>query len=154
MSFARSCLLLAVSSLWLACGSEEEPLAPSDAAQEMTAAACDWVQECGQWVVDCTSEDECTAELVDVDRAGCEIDRAIDGLDGAPCDDLTAEEEDLLAECADGLRARPCVTQAEIDAYVAALEAGELPEDPGQPAPEACDVIAEVLFACAEEAGL
>jgi hypothetical protein len=153
MPSTRPWLVPALSLLWLACGSDGGAVAPNDAADEVTAAVCDWVEECGQWVVDC-AEDDCTAELVDVGRVECEIDRTIDGLDEATCGDLTADEEDLLGECVDGLRARACVTQAEIDEFVAALEAGEQPEDPGQPAPAACDAIADVLIACAETADL
>lgn len=153
MPSARSWFLPGFSLLLLACGSEEGPLAPREAAQEITAAACDWVEECGQWVVDC-GEDGCSAELVDLSRAECEIDRTIDGLDEATCADLDDDEAALLAECVDGLRARPCVTQDEIDAYAAALEAGELPDDPGLPAPTACDEITDVLVACAETADL
>ena len=153
MPSTRPWLLPALSLLWLACGSEEGSIAPRDAAQEVTDAACDWVQECGQWVVDCADEG-CTAELVEVDRTTCEIDRTIDGLDGTTCDELTADEEELLGECVDGLRARACVSQAEIDAYLAALDAGEQPEDPGEPAPAACEAIADVLLACAESAEL
>lgn len=153
MPSTRSWLLCALSLLLVACGSDEAPIAPREAADDLTAAACDWVEECGQWVVDC-AEDGCVAELVAVDRIECEIDRAIDGLDEATCGDLTADEQDLLDECTDGLRARACVTQAEIDAYVAALEAGEQPDDPGEPAPAACDAIADVLLACAETINL
>lgn len=153
MPSTRPWLIPALSLLVLACGSEEGPVAPREAADEVTAAACDWVEECGQWVVDC-AEDGCTAELVDVDRLECEIDRTIDGLDEASCGDLTADEQELLGECVDGLRSRACVTQAEIDEFVAALEAGEQPQDPGEPAPAACDEIAEVLLACAETVDL
>lgn len=153
MPTTRRWLLPALSLLLLACGSEDAPVAPRDAADELTAAACDWVEECGQWVVDC-AEEGCTAELVDVERIDCEIERAIDGLDGATCDDLTAGEQELLGECVDGLRSRACVTQAEIDEYVAALERGDQPDDPGQPAPAACDAIADVLLACAETVDL
>ena len=153
MPSMRAWLLPALLLLCPACGSDEAPLAPREAADEVTAAACDWVEECGQWVVDC-AEDGCTAELVDVDRVECEVDRTIDGLDEAACGDLTADEEELLGECVDGLRGRACVTRAEIDEYVAALEAGEQPDDPGEPAPAACDAVAEVLLACAETADL
>ena len=149
MPSTRPWLIPALSLLVLACGSDEGSVAPRDAADEVTAAACDWVEECGQWVVDC-AEDGCTAELVEVDRATCEVDRTIDGLDEVTCDDLTADEQDLLGECVDGLRSRACVTQTEIDAFVAALEDGEQPDDPGEPAPAACDAIADVLLACAE----
>jgi len=151
----RAWLVPAFFCFWIACGADEEDGAasPADAAAEVTGAMCDWIGECGQWQFDC-DETGCTADLLDTSRAECVADRTLDGLDQADCADLTASEQQQLDSCIDGLASRPCVTQSEVDAYLAALEAGEEPDLPGEPAPAACDELAEVFVACAETAGL
>lgn len=147
MIISRAGLLAAFASLLACGGGDDDPVSPQEAATEVANAVCDWIEECGQWQIDC-DEEECTATLVDVSRAECVADRRLDELAELECGDLTSEQRDLVGDCVDGLAARACVSQDQIDEYLAALERDEAPDEPGAPIPEPCAELEDVIAAC------
>jgi hypothetical protein len=147
--------MTALACLWIGCGGDDR-VSPAAAADQVASALCDWLEECGQWEIRCDDGDGCTADRVEVDRADCIADRALQGLDDGDCGDLTDEQVALLDECVDGLAARACITQADIDAYLVALERGDAPDEPGEPTPAACLDLEDLFAECAaptDEAG-
>ena len=150
MLVTRAWILFVALCLLVACGAGEDSVSPQEAAAEVASAQCAWVDQCGQWELDCGEEaGDCSATLVDVTRAQCMAERELDDLTGADCSDLTAPERALVDDCVSGVAARPCVTQADVDAYLAALANGDEPDGPGAPAPEACAQLADVFAGCA-----
>jgi hypothetical protein len=146
MTIIRGCLLSLLSSLWLGCAGDE-PLSPGEAATDVAIALCDWIDECGQWEFEC-GEDGCTASQVAITEAECVADRQLDDFEDVECGDLASDQVALVDDCIDGLVARDCVTQAEIDAYLDALESGEDVEEPGSEIPDACLELDAVFVDC------
>lgn len=116
---------------------------PEVAAAEIADAYCDLQVECGEVTITCDAE-SCVGTIEDVEYAACYSEAEADFLANIESCDLTAEEEQAAEDCANALLAQPCITQAELDAYVDEINAGNEPEFPRQP-PAVCEGV-EVLF--------
>jgi hypothetical protein len=130
---------------------------PAEQAAEVADAICDQLVECGEATIDCTFNQETQMqECVGTIEDGPPHDECVaeyePGLlnDFENCD-LTAEEEAIAEDCINALLAQPCISQSELDDYVAEIEAGNEPE-PLRDYPEVC-VQADAIFeACSTPA--
>jgi hypothetical protein len=150
--FLISCL--ALSSL-AACGGDDtidiSGDTPEQAADEIAGAVCAQQSECGEWSIDCTSDGTsttCTATHSDVTVDACVAEARPEILSDLQCVDLTPEQEQTINDCINGLAAMPCISQDEMDAYVAAIEAGMDPEPPGGAPPAECDQLEAIFSSC------
>lgn len=116
---------------------------PEEQAATLADARCNQEVECGEINIDCGAE-SCVGTIEDVDYDVCYADAEADFLANIEGCDLTAEEEQAAEDCANALLALPCITQAELDAYVAEINAGNEPE-PLFELPAVCESV-EVLF--------
>jgi hypothetical protein len=124
---------------------------PDVASAEIAEAICDYSVECGGVDVDCMSTEngfECTGTLEPITYSECyaDVQPEIEG-DLAACD-LTEAEKSTVESCLNELLARPCITQAEVDAYVAAVEAGDESASLGEPPPASCEQTDDIFDGC------
>ena len=113
---------------------------------------CARVAECGEWEVTCVDNEEdgldCAVTLVDVTYDECVSEVEPEFRESLECVELTSEQEGQMNDCINRLAGRACISQAEMDAYIAAVEAGEDPVPPGGKPPASCEQIVPVLEAC------
>lgn len=147
------CLVLVGST---ACGGGDTTIelgdkTPEVASAEIADALCDEVAACGEVSVDCMSTEtglDCTGtiEAADYDACYAELQPDIQS-DLAGCD-LTEAEKTTVETCLNALLARPCVTQSELDTYVAAVEAGDEEATLGEPFPPSCEQVDAIFEGC------
>jgi hypothetical protein len=130
LAFASTlCLLVA------ACPDKDEDrsidirgLDPEQAAAEYAGVYCDYFRDCGQVSISCEAGpagNECEGTIEPIDYAACLLETQADARAKLECADLTPAEEEVVHVCLNWHLDRPCLTQAEVDARVAALERGE-----------------------------
>lgn len=125
---------------------------PEQQAETIADALCDKQVECRQATIDCETDPEtqmldCTGTFEDVDYDECVADNEPGILADFQNCELTAEEEAIVEDCVNALLAQPCISQAELDAYIAEIEAGNEPEEPRE-YPEACVETDAIFEAC------
>lgn len=125
---------------------------PDQQAEAIADAICDQQVECGEATVDCTFNqetqmNECVGTIEDVEYDACVAETEPEILATLEGCELTAEEEQLVEDCINDQTAQSCITQAELDAYAAELEAGNEPEEL-RPPPAACEQAFAILEAC------
>lgn len=164
-SAATALPLLLLLSLAVACGDSHGPGgggpggsgvdvsgdAPEDAADEVVDSVCSWMSACGEVEIECggssAGDTTCTGTLADVSYAECYDELHPELLADFRCVDLTPAQEALVNDCINGLVSQECMTEEELDAYVAAIERGEDPPDPYDIPPE-CESLDDVFGPC------
>ena len=148
---------LLVPALAPACYEVEEPepitvvnKSAEEAAALTTDATCDYISRCGIIEVTCadcaagSGEDcgGCTYEQIPVSQEECVEEVGPELAAGFSCQELTAEEAELVDECLAALADAECPSIETIE------------EDEGGPENElaACDVLSEIMERCYEQA--
>ena len=120
-------------------------------ADEVASAVCEQSAECGNVSIDCTSDQngnlDCTGNIEPVTYDACYADEYGDILEDFQSCDLTAEQEQTIEDCVNAILDQDCVSQGELDAYVAEIEAGN---DDAQlrPLPAACVQTSAIFETC------
>jgi hypothetical protein len=128
---------------------------PEEAAAEIAEADCSRSVECGQATYECTTDPEtqmldCTGTIEEVTPAEeeecvAEIEENVLAvLSGC---DLTDEEMGVIEDCVNAALAQPCISQSELDAWLAEIEAGNEPE-PLRETPAVCDEADAIIEGC------
>jgi hypothetical protein len=124
---------------------------PAGDAETVTNAICEWEASCGQWSIDCTSTNnmlDCTATKKAVTYEMCRMEELADVLESFQCaGTLSASETDLVEKCVNKLIDTKCISQSEIDAYIAKLEMGMDPPDL-RANPAECEALEPIFNRC------
>jgi hypothetical protein len=129
---------------------------PEEAAAEVADAICDQIQECGEVSVDCTFNQEtqmleCVGTIEEAGpHADCVAEEEPDILADLQACELTDEEMQLGEDCINAQLAQPCITQEELDEYVAETEAGNEPP-PLRDLPPECEEFFAIIEACSPQ---
>lgn len=129
---------------------------PEVAAAEIADAICDQIAECGEVSTECTFNQEtqmteCVGTIEDgPPHDECVADTEPEILADLEACALTDEEMQLGEDCLNAQLAQPCITQAELDAYLAEIEAGNEPEWPRE-IPPSCEEFFVIIDACGPE---
>ncbi|HUH05585.1 MAG TPA: hypothetical protein VML75_26505 [Kofleriaceae bacterium] len=125
---------------------------PEVASAEIADAICDEQVECGEIDIECMSTEaglDCTGTIEPVDYNACYAELQPDIQSDLAACDLTDAEKTTVEDCLNALLARPCITQSELDAYVAAIEAGDETATLGEPIPASCEQVDAIFENCA-----
>lgn len=146
------CLALSVT----ACGSGGPTIelgnkTPQEASADIAEAICEQNAECGGVSIDCSSTEnglDCTSTIEPVVYTECyaELQPEIQ-QDLTDCN-LTDAQKGTVETCLNALLDRPCFTQGEIDAYIAAVEAGDETASLGEPPPPECEQVDAIFESC------
>ncbi len=103
------------------------------AAETIADTMCEHYETCGQASFSCSSSPNgqdpvCTGELEYMDYDECYQEVKPDILDDLEQVELTAAEEQLVNSCINAMVAQPCMTQADVDDMVEAMNNGEEPD--------------------------
>jgi hypothetical protein len=148
--------LCAALVIFAACGGGESVdivgKSPEAQADDIAAALCSYEADCGDVDIDCTFNQttmttECTGTIMTVTYDACYADERADIFGDLSQCNFTAAQEQQLQNCINASLDQPCVTQAELDAYVAKLEAGDESAEL-RPEPPACDGIDALFESC------
>lgn len=134
-------------------GSSVDLVGKSDQEQadQVSSAICEQTAECGNVSIECTSDAngnlDCTGTIAPVTYDACYADNYADILGDFQACDLTAEEEQTIENCVNAVLDQSCVSQSELDDYVAEIEAGN---DDAQlrPIPPACVQTSAIFEGC------
>lgn len=143
---------LAFAVLAIGCGGNGVSIQGNDPQADGRAVAdavCEWESECGEWDIECSGTPvNCTATKVAVSFQECQAEEVPDITADFMCaGDLSAAEVQLVEDCVNKLVDTSCITQAEIDAYIAAVEAGQEPMDLRDTPPE-CEMLEPIFERC------
>jgi hypothetical protein len=126
---------------------------PEAQADLLTSALCRRAAACGSVTIECHTTDtttDCTWSIDPVSYDTCYADTYSEVYDDLGGCGLTAEQEGIVGDCINATTAQACITQAELDAYVAAIEAGD--EDVElRPAPQVCVQADPIFERCDDE---
>ena len=107
-------------------------LSDADAADDIADAICSQAVECGVATYSCSSSSEggevCEGTVETVSYADCyvEVNEEIyEDLQGV---ELSEGEMEIVNGCVNAMVANDCVTQAQVDANVAAMNSGDDPD--------------------------
>lgn len=146
--------ILIVASVVFAvgCGSDGVSIKGNDPVadgQAVTDAVCEWQAECGDWDISCSGTPvDCTATRKNVSFQECQTEELQDITADFMCaGDLSASEKKLIEDCVNKIVDTACLTQAEVDAYLAAIEAGQDPMDLRESPPE-CEMLEPIFERC------
>lgn len=143
---------LAVAVFAMGCGGDGVSIKGNDPVADgraVTNAICEWQAECGSWEIDCSGSPlQCTATPKPVTFQECEAEELQDITGDFTCaGDLSASEKQLVEKCVNNVVSSDCITQAEMDAYLDAIERGEEPMPPSDTPPE-CDTLENIFERC------
>lgn len=143
---------VAVLMYAVGCGGDGVTIKGNDPVADgraVTDAVCEWQAECGTWEVNCSGSPlQCTATRVAITFQECESEELEDITSDFTCaGDLSASEKQLVEDCVNDIVDSGCVTQAEMDAYLDAIERGEDPNPPGDP-PAECETLENIFERC------
>ena len=156
--------LVLLSSLLLiasACGDSHgiDPIdvsgaTPEQAADDVADAFCSWQAKCGTVTVECSGpvdgEPTCTGEIQETDFQACFDELRADVLEDLRCRELSADETRTVNACINKMITNACVTRAELDAYLEALEAGEDDAEELIEVPAECEAVEAIFEGCGE----
>jgi len=139
--------------VFVGCGGDSVSIEGNDPVadgQTVTDAVCEWQAECGDWEIACSGTPvDCTATRETVTFAECRAEELQDITADFTCaGDLSASERTLVENCVNKVIDRPCITQAEMDAFIAAIERGEDPTPPGGETPAECEMLDSIFERC------
>jgi hypothetical protein len=134
-------------------GSSVDLVGKSDQEQadEVADAICEQSADCGEVSIECTSDQDgnldCTGLIEPVAYDACYADTYGDVLEDFQSCDLTAEEEQTIEDCVNAILDQGCVSQGELDDFIAEIEAGN---DDAQlrPIPTACVQTSAIFESC------
>lgn len=141
------------AALAIGCGGNSVDIvgkSPEQQADAIATALCEQEVECGNVIIDCSQTDgvfECTGTIEPAEFGACYEDLREDILGDLRDCDLTAAEEQIVEDCMNAMVELDCISQAELDAYVAELNAGNDPGALGS-TPAACIQTAELFEGC------
>jgi len=140
-----------------ACNPKDEPLrvnisglSDQAAAEHIADTMCQQMAVCGQASFECSSSGPggdppvCSGELTFVTYNECYQEIHPDILADLEQVELTPAQEQLVNDCMNGMLARNCMTQADVDEIVDALNRGEEP-DWEEDLPASCDQMEEIF---------
>jgi hypothetical protein len=142
--------------VFLGCGGNDPSVSisgndPAGDAEDVADALCEYEQECGSWEISCTTSNgatDCTATKEVVDYNACYAENLPEITEDLMCaGTLSASEADLVERCVNKALAQDCITQAEMDAMLAEIEAGNEPE-PVRPTPAECEQLGTIFERC------
>ena len=92
-------------------------------------AVCDWTAECGVVWMECSSSSEgetlCSGGIEQVTYQQCQRELAPEIRSDFECVEMTDRNREIIETCMNAMVNRECMTRQEVDAWVAAEEAGE-----------------------------
>jgi len=142
--------------IFAACGGGESVdivgKSPEAQADDIAAAVCSYEADCGDVDIDCTYNQstmmtDCTGTIDKVTYDACYAEERPEILaDLAQCN-FTAAQEQQIEDCINARLDQSCVTQAELDAFVVKLEAGDETAEL-RPQPAACDGVDALFESC------
>jgi len=138
-----------------ACNTDDAPLrvdisglSDPAAAEHLADTMCQHWETCGQASFECSSSVDgptvCTGEVVFQDYNECYQEVHPDILDDLEQVELTAAEEQLVNDCVNAMLAQKCLTQADVDEIVDAMNRGEEP-DWEEDMPAACAEMEQIF---------
>ncbi len=123
-------------------------LSDQAAADHIADTMCKHMEVCPQATFECSSTPDgpttCTGELVSMTYNECYQDLQPDIQEDLEQVELTADQEQLVNDCVNGMLAQDCMTQAELDEIVDAMNRGEDP-DWGEDYPAACEEMDQIF---------
>lgn len=127
---------------------------PENQADEIAGALCDKQVECGTTTISCTQTGDmidCTG-MIEHDQTydACYAETRPEVLEDLSSCDLTTDQERELQSCINATLDQSCITQAELDAYIEKVEAGDENATLRDPPPECAGL--EALFEGCEAA--
>lgn len=124
---------------------------PAEQAEEIASVLCEWEDECGNVTISCSfmnNMTDCTGTIEQVTFDQCYAETHPDFLAlFQTCPDLTVDQERTIQTCFNSVAGESCISQAELDAYVAKLEAGDETATLRDPVPECAEAF-QILEAC------
>ncbi len=121
---------------------------PESQADQIADALCDQQVKCGTTTISCTQSGDtvdCTGTIEhDETYDACYADTRPEVLEDLSSCDLTADQERELQSCINATLDQSCISQEELDAYVAEVEAGNEDATLRDPPPECAGL--EALF--------
>lgn len=124
---------------------------PEAQAEEIADAICDREAECGNASISCTVSNnmtDCTGMIEPVAYDECYAEEQPDILEDLQNCNLTEAQEQTIQTCINKRLAEPCITQAQLDAFVAEVEAGNEDATLGSPPPPECVETEAIIEAC------
>ncbi len=161
MKISSIMILCSLGLLVSACGGDANVSLKGKSATEqantIVETLCNQAVECGTISMECAAfgdePAQCTASLSTISDEECSEDLSEDMQFQASCWTDQGDEALLaLAEsCINAMAAIPCITDEELQTYVAAMNAGEEPDDL-RPMPEVCEQFHnhEVMQSCGD----
>ncbi len=128
--------------------SGDDPIADGE---DVTNALCEWESDCGEWDYECTTTNsvtDCVATKTAVSYEACRAEELPDAIEAFQCAGaLTSSERDLVNRCINKLTDTSCISQAEMDEYLAKIERGEEPSSL-RPDPAECEALEPIFERC------
>lgn len=124
---------------------------PAEQADEIADAICEREAECGSASISCTVSNnmtDCTGMIEPVSYDECYAEERPDILEDLENCNLTEAQETTIQTCINKLLGRSCITQAQLDAFVAEIEAGNEEATLGGPPPPECVEADAIIEAC------
>jgi hypothetical protein len=118
------------------------------AAEHIADTLCQHMAVCPQATFECSSTSDgptvCSGELDYMTYSECYQEIKPDILEDLEQVELTVAQEQLVNNCVNGMIAQDCMTQAELDEIVDAMNRGEEP-DLGEDYPAACEEMDQIF---------
>jgi len=124
---------------------------PAAQAEAVSKKVCQHAAQCGSVEIECSpgmdGPSTCTGAIEAVDFDTCMEDRVPEGTAMLEACALTDEELRKIEACVNAMYGAPCITAAELDAYITALNDGDEPEPLGDE-PAECTEIEDIFRNC------
>jgi hypothetical protein len=125
---------------------------PQQGAAAVASAVCGHAASCGDPFLECGGgtggTTTCTGGIRPVNGAECSGDAQGDLEELLSCPSLTAAQKDTMELCFDALVARPCLTQADVDALARRAETSPDVAANPFPRPPECAFLSEGFPGC------
>jgi len=128
---------------------------PAAQAEAVATLVCERESRCGEVAIDCVYPQRgprhCQGNIRTTDFAECKEARVAEGIAQLEACALTDSELRLVETCVNAVASEPCITEAALQAYIDALNAGDDDPAPLGVQPEECDEVEGLFKNCRPE---